>query len=88
MIVSLGKEFGVPLSENDFHEQSNITVNNETTGTDVPSDTTRLVASFKRHRELVDTKNEMYEKILMERKNEKNAQTDHVCANIVSVDFE
>lgn len=85
MIVSLGKEFGVPLSENDFHEQSNITVNNETTGTDVPSDTTRLVASFKRHRELVDTKNEMYEKILIERKNEKNAQTDHVCANIKSL---
>jgi len=87
MIVSLAKEFGVPLRPDDFHEvvQTALSINEPDT---VPCSVSEIDSSNKsslKKRQPLDKYNESYEKMLIERKSTGIQQKDYVNANIKSL---
>ena len=85
MIVSLGKEFGVPLHPDDYEE----ILPEET---EKPSENSHLTFNENtsayekcKKRPPLDMTNEYYEKLLMDRKNGMYSEKNHVTGNIVSV---
>ena len=87
MIVSLGKEFGVPLRKDDFSDTTNSSLA-LTNGNKHESHSTLNVSpvsmTFKRRSEPLDMSNKAYEQLLEERRKGRIVETDHICANIVS----
>lgn len=101
MIVSLGREFGVPLTRDDFHDAyvenllavpgigqqesefkaTDIQLNR----TDFQNVSTNSGRENKRNRQTLDMTNELYEKILAERKGGLVSSKNYINANIVSL---
>ena len=85
MIVSLGKEFGVPLRPDDYEEIM-------AEETEKPSENSRVTFNENtsgyekcKKRPPLDMTNEYYEKLLLDRKNGEYSEKNHVTGNIVSI---
>ena len=92
MIVSLGREFGIPISDEDLHQPSmKETDTLESHGDDDAGDIENIFnepdhhqQQQLNHRKPLDMTNEAYEEILASRKLEKSLNpVDYINANIV-----
>jgi len=95
MIVSLGREFGIPISDEDLHQPSSMLETN-TLGSqdgrgggdidDNPNNEPDTQQHRSNHRQPLDMTNEAYEEILASRKLEQSSNpVDYINANIKSL---
>lgn len=89
MIVSLAKEFGVPINEDDYHENENVSSSaaDENTCEKPESSNVKTTSSqckVKLHSEPLNMKNPVYEDIL-DKRIKSNIKKDYIQSNIKSL---
>lgn len=85
MIVSLGKEFGVPLRPDDYEEITPDETEKPSVNSRVTFNENTSAYGKCKKRPQLDMTNEYYEKLLLDRKNGIYSEKNHVTGNIVSV---
>ena len=95
MIVSLGREFGIPITDEDLHQPSSMLETNTLGSQDgsgdgdidgIPNNEPDTQQHQSNHRQPLDMTTEAYEEILASRKLEQSLNpVDYINANIVSI---
>ena len=85
MIISLAKEFGIPLTDEDYHDTETSNTDGDKNIDNITSEVKPVLSQrkIKLCSDPLDMENELYDQIIEERK-KADMQKDFICANIVS----